>query len=53
MNRSMRRALGVGGCPSSAAALVASPAQAAPSAAPVQDFLADQLSTLTGATPRR
>jgi serine protease AprX len=33
-----------------AAAVLATPAQAAPSGAPVQDFLAEQLSTLTGAT---
>jgi len=50
MNRSIRRALGVGGLSVVAAALVTAPAQAAPSAAPVQDFLAQQLSTLTGVT---
>jgi subtilisin family serine protease len=50
MNRSIRRALGVGSLSVVAAALVAAPAQAAPSAAPVQDVLAQQLSTLSGAT---
>jgi subtilisin family serine protease len=50
MNRSLRRVLAVGGLSVVTAGLLAAPAQAAPSAAPVQDFLADQLSTLTGAT---
>jgi subtilisin family serine protease len=50
MNRSFRRALGVGSLSVVAAALFATPAQAAPSPAPVQDFLAQQLSTLSGAT---
>jgi subtilisin family serine protease len=50
MNRSIRRALGVGSLSVVATALLAAPAQAAPSGAPVQDFLTDQLSTLTGAT---
>jgi subtilisin family serine protease len=50
MNRSIRRALGVGSLSVVAAALVAAPAQAAPSDAPVQDVLARQLSTLSGAT---
>ena len=50
-----RRALGVGGLSAIVAsglvtALVVTPAQAAPSAAPVQDFLAEQLSTLSGVT---
>ena len=46
MSRS-RRILGVGSATAViAAAVLAGPAQAAPSAAPVQDFLADQLSTL-------
>jgi subtilisin family serine protease len=46
-----RRALGVGGLAAIVAgALVVTPAQAAPSAAPVQDFLAEQLSTLSGVT---
>jgi serine protease AprX len=50
MSRS-RRILGVGSAAAViAAAVLAGPAQAAPSAAPVQDFLADQLSTL-GASP--
>jgi serine protease AprX len=50
MNRSLRRVLAVGGLSVVTAGLLAAPAQAAPSAAPVQDFLAEQLSTLTGAT---
>src|SRR4051812_45088859 len=50
MNRSLRRVLAVGGLSVVTAGLLAAPAQAAPSAAPVQDFLADQLSMLTGAT---
>ena len=46
-----RRALGVGGLSAIVAgALVITPAQAAPSSAPVQDFLAEQLSTLSGVT---
>ena len=50
-----RRALGAGGVAAlvAAAAVLASPAQAAPttaSLAPVQDFLAGQLGSLTGAT---
>ena len=51
MSRS-RRALGAvsAAAVAVAAAVLATPAQAAPSAAPVQDFLADQLSTLTGVT---
>lgn len=45
-----RRALGVGSLSAIlAGALVVTPAQAAPSAAPVQDFLAGQLATLDGA----
>jgi serine protease AprX len=45
MNRSIRRALGVvSGVV--VVALAATPAQAAPSPAPLQDFLAEQLSTL-------
>jgi subtilisin family serine protease len=50
MNRSIRRALGVVSGAVVVGALSAAPAQAAPSAAPVQDFLAQQLSTL-GAAP--
>src|SRR3954469_4973099 len=54
MSRS-RRVLGVGSLTAvAAAAVIASPAQAAPSSpspAPVQGFLADQLTTLAGATP--
>ena len=50
MNRSIRRALGVGSLTVVATALAVAPASAAPSAAPVQDFLAQQLSTLSGAT---
>ena len=51
MNRSIRRALGVGGLSVVAAALVAAPAARRPvRTPPVQDFLAEQLSTLTGAT---
>src|SRR4051794_11051227 len=50
-----RRVLGVGSLTAvAAAAVIASPAQAAPSSpspAPVQGFLADQLTTLAGATP--
>ncbi|UOY00616.1 S8 family serine peptidase [Blastococcus sp. PRF04-17] len=51
MSRS-RRALGAASAAAVAvaAAVLATPAQAAPSAAPVQDFLAEQLSTLTGTT---
>jgi subtilisin family serine protease len=51
MSRS-RRALGAASAAAVAvaAAVLATPAQAAPSAAPVQDFLAEQLSTLTGVT---
>jgi serine protease AprX len=51
MNRSIRRTLGVGSLSVVAAALFAAPAQAAPSPAPVQDFLAEQLSTVAGASP--
>jgi subtilisin family serine protease len=50
MNRSIRRALGVGSLSVVASAMLAAPAQAAPSPAPVQDFLARQLSTLSGVT---
>jgi serine protease AprX len=50
MNRSIRRALGVVSGAAVVGALAAAPAAAAPSAAPVQDFLAQQLSTLSGAT---
>ncbi|TFV86903.1 peptidase S8 [Blastococcus sp. CT_GayMR20] len=50
MNRSIRRALGAGSLTVVATALAVAPASAAPSAAPVQDFLAQQLSTLSGAT---
>jgi len=50
MNRSLRRVLAVGGLSVVTVGLLATPAQAVPSAAPVQDFLADQLGTLTGAT---
>ena len=53
MSRS-RRVLGVGSLTAVVvAAVTAAPAQAAPAgaAAPVQEFLAEQLSTLTGATP--
>lgn len=52
--RQTRRLLGVGSVSAVvAAALLASPAQAAPAAspAPVQDFLAGQLGTLAAATP--
>src|SRR5918997_2501796 len=51
MNRSIRRALGVVSGAVVVGALAATPASAAPSPAPVQDFLAQQLSTLAGATP--
>jgi serine protease AprX len=51
MNRSIRRALGVVSGAVVVGALAATPAAAAPSPAPVQDFLAGQLSTLAGATP--
>ncbi|RBY92222.1 peptidase S8 [Blastococcus sp. TBT05-19] len=50
MTRSSRRLLGVVSGAVVAGALLAVPAQAAPSPAPVQDFLADQLETLTGST---
>jgi subtilisin family serine protease len=50
MNRSIRRALGVVSGAVVVGALAAAPAHAAPSAAPVQDFLAQQLSALSGAT---
>jgi subtilisin family serine protease len=46
MNRSIRRALGVVSGAVVVGALAATPAQAAPSPAPLQDFLAEQLSTL-------
>jgi subtilisin family serine protease len=50
--RQTRRLLGVGSLTAVvAAAVLASPAQAAPSPAPVQDFLAGQLGTLSAATP--
>jgi serine protease AprX len=50
--RQTRRLLGVGSLTAVvAAAVLASPAQAAPSPAPVQDFLAGQLRTLSAATP--
>jgi serine protease AprX len=50
--RQTRRLLGVGSLTAVvAAAVLASPAQAAPSPAPVQDFLAGQLGTLQAATP--
>lgn len=51
MNRSLRRTLAVGGLSALTAAVLAAPAQAAPSdpLAPVQDFLADQLDGLAGA----
>lgn len=51
MNRSLRRTLAVGGLSALTAAVLATPAQAAPSdaLAPVQDFLADQLDGLAGA----
>lgn len=51
MNRSIRRVLGVGSLSVVAAAVLAAPAQAAPSPAPVQDYLAQQLTTLAAATP--
>jgi serine protease AprX len=51
MNRSSRRALGVGGLALLVAgAFAVSPAQAV-SPAPVQDFLAEQLTSLSAATP--
>jgi subtilisin family serine protease len=50
MNRSLRRVLAVGGLSVVTAGLLAAPAQAATSAAPVQAFLADQLAGLTGVT---
>jgi subtilisin family serine protease len=52
MSWSIRRALGVVTGAAVVGALVAAPAQAAPSdsPAPVQDFLAEQLATLTGTT---
>src|SRR5687768_8649208 len=46
MNRSIRRALGVVSGVVVVGALAATPAQAAPSPAPLEDFLAEQLSTL-------
>ena len=49
MNRSIRRALGAVSGAVVVGALAATPAQAA-SPAPVQDFLAQQLSTLSGVT---
>jgi len=50
--RQPRRLLGVSSLTAVvAAAVLASPAQAAPSPAPVQDFLAGQLGTLSAATP--
>jgi serine protease AprX len=50
--RQTRRLLGVGSLTAVvAAAVLASPAQAASSPAPVQDFLAGQLGTLSAATP--
>jgi serine protease AprX len=50
--RQSRRLLGVGSLTALvAAAVLASPAQAASSPAPVQDFLAGQLRTLAAATP--
>ena len=50
--RQPRRLLGVGSLTAVvAAAVLASPAQAAASPAPVQDFLAGQLGTLAAATP--
>jgi subtilisin family serine protease len=54
MSRSFRRGLGMLGGVAVVGALVAAPAQAAPSApvlAPVQDFLADRLGTLAAAAP--
>jgi subtilisin family serine protease len=54
MNRSLRRNLAVGALSAVTAALLAAPAQAAPSApplAPVQDFLAGRLGTLADAVP--
>ena len=51
MNRSIRRALGVVSGAVVVSALAGTPAAAAPSPAPVQDFLAQQLSLLAGATP--
>src|SRR5829696_2319261 len=50
MNRSFRRALGVVSGAVVVGALAATPAQAA-DPAPVQDFLAEQLTTLDGAAP--
>jgi len=54
VNRSVRRCLAMGGLSVVSAAVLAAPAQAAPAdppLAPVQDFLAGELGTLTGAVP--
>jgi serine protease AprX len=51
MNRSTRRALGVICGAAVVGALAATPASAADPQAPVQDFLAQQLTTLDAATP--
>src|SRR5690349_8087962 len=51
MSRSYRRTLGMVSGAVVVGALVATPASAAPAPAPVQTFLADQLSTLAAASP--
>jgi serine protease AprX len=51
MSPSFRRTLGVGSLSAVVAAMIATPAHAAPAPAPVQDFLAGQLSTLGAAVP--
>ncbi len=50
-SRPFRRSLGAVSGAVVLGALIAVPAQAAPSPAPVQDFLAGQLGTLAAATP--
>ena len=53
MSRSFRRSLGAVSGAVVIGALFATPAAAAPSPAPVQDFLAGQLGSLSAPRPRR